>query len=130
MPVWFSRAFVCIQLHLLHGMLFPSLSYFLISDCARRSPGKHSRLFWEPRQFFELVGRLRQYNLFATFYFVSFMGFPLGFSTLFVIFQGPSAWLHYSSNGSVACSPSTLQLRSSIVIIFITLLTLMWPSIF
>ena len=130
MPVWFSWGFVCIQLYLLHGMLFPSLSYFLISDCARQSPGKHSRLFWEPRQFFELVGILRQYSLFATSYFVSFTGFPFGFSTLFVIFQGSSAWLHYPSNGFVACSPSALQLRSSIVTIFITLLTLMWPSIF
>ena len=50
-------AFICIQLHLLRGMLFPSSSYFfLINDCDRRSPGKHSRLFWESCQFFfELV---------------------------------------------------------------------------
>ena len=67
MPVWLFWAFICIQLHLLHGMLFPSFSYFLISDCARQSPGKHSRLFWEPRQFFELVWRLRWYSLSATY---------------------------------------------------------------
>ena len=67
MPVWVFRAFVCIQLHLLHGMLFPSFSYFLISGCARRSPGKNSHLFWEPRQFFELVWRLCRYSLSTTY---------------------------------------------------------------
>ena len=94
-------AFVCIQLYLFRGMLFPSFSYFLISDCARRSPGKYSRLFWEPRQFFELVWNLRWYGLCATYEPVhlilldslaSFTGFPLGFTTLFVIFQGSLAW--------------------------------------
>ena len=40
---------------------------FLINDCARRSPDKHSRLFWEPRQFFKLVWRLRRYSLSTTY---------------------------------------------------------------
>ena len=96
MAVWFFfSGFVCIQLHLLHGMLFLSLSYFLISDCARRSPGKHSYRFWEPRQFFELVGRLRWYSLFATYEYILLISsvsraFPLEFrpcSSFFKVYQ-------------------------------------------
>ena len=49
---------------------------------------------------------------------------------LFVIFQGPLAWLHYPSNCSVAFGPSALKILPLIVIIFVILLTLMWPSIF
>ena len=47
--------------------VIPVVFIFLISDYARRSPDKHSRLFWEPRQFFKLVWRLRRYSLSTTY---------------------------------------------------------------
>ena len=111
MLVWFSRAFVFIQLHLLHGILFPSLSYLL----AIQGPGKHSRLFWEPVSFFELVGRLRRCSFFATYEYILLISSVSWVFPLFVIFQGLSAWLHYPSNGFVIFDSSALKIRPSIV---------------
>ena len=140
MPLWFFGLLFLYSCIYYVACYSHHLHIFLISDCARRSPGKHSCLFWEPRQFFfELVWKLRRYGLCSTYepvhlillgWIVSsvLQDFPLGLrpcSSFFKVHRLGS-FIHVMCNGFVAFgSPSALQPRPSIVTTFTILLTLM-----